>query len=57
MTKKTKQVKATITVEVTIDMDKNIDANDVLSEMDYDFTDMTGKADFINCEIVEWDVY
>lgn len=57
MTKKTKQVKATITVEVTIDMDKNIDANDVLSEMDYDFTDMTGKADFINCEIVDWDVY
>lgn len=40
-----------LTVRVDIEMDKKVDIEDIISELEYDFKDTTGKAEILDTEI------
>lgn len=59
-THKTKQNKimarkvfVNLTVKVVIDAEEGIDINEVLSDMDYNFTSNTDNAEIVDTEIIE----
>lgn len=49
MAKKIRQI--ILTVRVDIEIDKKIDIEDIINELEYNFKDTTGKAEIVNTEI------
>lgn len=43
-------------VKLIVRADDDADIDNVLSEMDYSFSDTTGKADIEDTEILDWDI-
>lgn len=50
--------KVTVEVKVKIDisMDEGIEVSEVINEMAYDFTSGTSKADFLDTEILNFEI-
>lgn len=44
-----------LTVAMDIEVDKNVDIEDVINELEYHFKDTTEKADIINTEIRDFE--
>jgi hypothetical protein len=51
-----RKVTVELKVKLVINQDDGIETDEVLSEMDYGFTDQTGKADIIETEILDQEV-
>jgi hypothetical protein len=45
-----------VQVKLVINADEDATLSNILEEMDYSFTDQTGKADVEDSEILDWDV-
>jgi hypothetical protein len=49
-----------VTVEVKVKLLLNVSDNenlaDIVNELEYDFSDTTGKADVVDTEILDWEV-
>jgi hypothetical protein len=45
-----------VSVSLVINMDEYADVADVINEMDYTFTDQTGKAEVEDSDILDYDV-
>lgn len=43
-------------VKLIINADDDASIDDILNEMDYSFTDQTGKANIEDTEILDWDI-
>jgi len=45
-----------VKVKLIINMDEGIDLDDVISEMEYDFSDTTTHADIEDTEILDYEI-
>jgi len=45
-----------VITRLIIDMDEGIEVDEVLENMDYDFTSSTDGAEIVDTEIMEWEV-
>jgi len=50
-----KKITVEVKVKLLIHADETADIEDVLCNMDYNFTDKTGEADIVDTEITDWD--
>jgi len=51
-----RKVYVNVTTRLIIRADEGVDINDVLSDMDYDFTSQTDGADIEDTEVTNWEV-
>ena len=51
-----RKVYVNVTARLNIRVDEGVDINEVLDEMDYDFTSQTNGADIEDTEITDWDI-
>jgi len=51
-----RKVYVNVITRLIIRADEDVDIQDVLTEMNYDFKDTTGKADIEDTEIRDWDI-
>ena len=51
-----RKVKILLTVSVDMVVDEGTEVQEIVSELDYDFVDTTGKADINDTEIVNHEV-
>jgi len=51
-----RKVYVIVTTRLIVEMDEGIDINEVLADMDYDFTSRTEGADIIDTEIYEQEI-
>lgn len=54
--KNMKKITVTLTVKLDVHMDEDGSVDNVLSEMDYEFSDQTGTASVVSSEITDWQV-
>lgn len=46
----------TVTVKIIINKDENISTSEIMSELDYSFSDTTGKADVVSTEMTDYEI-
>jgi len=51
-----RKVYVRVITRLIIDMDEGIEVDEVLENMDYDFTSSTDGAEIVDTEIMEWEV-
>ena len=51
-----RKVYVTVKTQLIIRADDGVDIDEVLSEMDYDFTSNTDGADIEDTEVKDWDI-
>ena len=52
----TRKVTIEVRTKLLICIDEGVEVSEVMDEMDYDYSDMTGKADVENCEILDYEI-
>ena len=45
-----------VKVKLVVNMDEGVEVGDVVDELQYDFSDTTGKADVLDTEIMDYEV-
>lgn len=45
-----------VKVKLVIDIDEGVEVSEILDEMEFDFTDTTGRADVNDSEILDYEV-
>ncbi|MDP8218654.1 MAG: hypothetical protein P9M03_08010 [Candidatus Theseobacter exili] len=43
-------------VKIVINADEGIEVSEIISEMDYDFTSQTDRADIVDTEILDYEI-
>jgi hypothetical protein len=51
-----RKVNVMVTVNMNLIIDEGVEVNEILREMDYEFTETTTKATIEDHEIVDWEV-
>ena len=51
-----RKVFVTLTVNLVINADDDVEIGDVIDELDYDFTDQTGKAEVADSTIADYKI-
>ena len=51
-----KKITVELKVKLLIHADETAATDEVLENMDYNFSDTTGEADIVDTEITEWDI-
>ena len=51
-----RKVYVNVTARLNIRVDEGVDINEVLDEMDYDFTSLTDGADIEDTDITDWGI-
>ena len=51
-----RKVYVNVTARLNIRVDEGVDINEVLDEMDYDFTSQTDGADIEDTDITDWGI-
>jgi len=51
-----RKVYVNVTARIIMDMDEGVDVCDVISNMDHSFTSPTGACDFIDTEIIDYEI-
>lgn len=51
-----RKVTIEVKVKMTIAIDDDAEVGEIIDEMEYDFTDTTGKADIHDTQIEDWEI-
>ncbi len=51
-----RKVYVDVKVRLIIDQEDGVETSEVIQELDYDFTDSTGKAEILSTEIQDYEV-
>jgi len=51
-----RKVYVNVTTKIIVEADEGVDIEEVMSELDYNFEDTTGKANVIDTEITDYDI-